>query len=171
MTWVPAIILFGSTIFPIGYYLSSPNRTQTGRTGTISILIPLIGLLLGTALLLGSLGPLTANPLRLAVSIAGVLEVLVVVGFLTPRVIGATLGEYIANTLLNRTVVNAGYPVLVNDEVVACTCRADYDYSINAGIACAYLPTEYTDVGQSVEIEYGGGRYDATVRSSPLFNS
>ncbi|MCG1004720.1 MULTISPECIES: hypothetical protein [Halobacterium] len=105
MTWVPAIILFGSTIFPIGYYLSSPNRTQTGRTGAISTLIPLIpliGLLLGTALLLGSLGPLTANPLRLAVSIAGVLEVLVVVGFLTPRVIGATLGEYIANTPLNR---------------------------------------------------------------------
>ncbi|MDL0132045.1 hypothetical protein PNP59_14145 [Halobacterium salinarum] len=100
MTWVPAIILFGSTVFPIGYYLSSPDRTQTGRTGAISVLIPLIGLLLGTALLVGSLGTLTSNPLRLAVSVVGVFEVLVVVGFLTPRVIGATVGEYTANALL-----------------------------------------------------------------------
>nr|WP_272931526.1 glycine cleavage T C-terminal barrel domain-containing protein [Halobacterium noricense] len=81
--------------------------------------------------------------------------------------------EEIAPVTLDEsgTVVDAGHPVLVDDEVVAYTCRADYDYSINAGIACAYLPTEYTDVGQSAEIEYGGGRSRRSVRSSPLFDS
>ncbi|GAA0307271.1 GcvT family protein [Halarchaeum salinum] len=67
-------------------------------------------------------------------------------------------------------VVDAGHPVLVDDEVVAYACRADYGYSIDAGIAYAYLPTEYADAGQAVEIEYEGERYDATVRSGPLFD-
>jgi hypothetical protein len=99
MTWLPAVILIGSSVFPIGYYLSSPNRTQAGRTGAISIIIPLIGLLVGVGLLLGSLGALISNPLRLGVSLLGVVEVIVVVGFLTPRVIGASIGEFIANSI------------------------------------------------------------------------
>jgi len=50
-------------------------------------------------LLLGSLGALISNPLRLGVSLLGVVEVIVVVGFLTPRVIGASIGEFIANSI------------------------------------------------------------------------
>jgi len=99
MSWLPALVLFGSSVFPVGYYLSSPDRDHVGRTGTISVLIPVIGLFVGIGLLVESLGSLISNPLQLGVTVLGVVEVLVVVGFLVPRVIGATIGEFIVNSL------------------------------------------------------------------------
>lgn len=65
----------------------------------MSVVIPVIGLVLGIVLLLGSLGSLIANPLRLGVSVLGVVEVLAVIGFLIPRVVGATVGEFIAESI------------------------------------------------------------------------
>jgi hypothetical protein len=99
MTWLPSIVLFGSSVFPLGYYLTSSERNHVGRTGTISVIIPVIGLIFGIVLVLGSLGSLIANPVRFVVSVLGILELLVVLGFLVPRVIGATVGECIVNTL------------------------------------------------------------------------
>ncbi len=80
------------------------------------------------------------------------------------RVVPITLDE-------PGVVVDAGHPVLVDGDVVGYACRADYGYSIDRGIAYAYLPSEYTDAGQSVEIEYEGERHGATVRSGPLFDA
>jgi hypothetical protein len=99
MTWLPAIVLIGSSVFPIGYYLSSPDRNHVGLTGAISVVIPVIGFILGMFLFLGSIGSLIANPLRLGVSLLGVVEVLAVLGFLLPRVIGASVVEFIWNLI------------------------------------------------------------------------
>ena len=68
------------------------------------------------------------------------------------------------------TVVETGHPVVVDGDVLGYTARTDYGYTIDAGIAYAYLPTEYTEAGQSVEIEYENRRHPATVRSEPLFD-
>lgn len=60
--------------------------------------------------------------------------------------------------------------MFVDDEVVGYCCRADYGYTIDAGIAYAYLPEEYASSGQDVEIRYEGDAHPATVRSGPLFD-
>ncbi|EFW90172.1 sacrosine dehydrogenase/glycine cleavage T-protein [Haladaptatus paucihalophilus DX253] len=68
-------------------------------------------------------------------------------------------------------VVDTGHPIVDGDEILGYTTRADYGYTIDAGIAYAYLPTDYTDAGQSVEVEYEGERFPTTVRNEPLFDS
>ncbi|WP_224336505.1 GcvT family protein [Haloprofundus halobius] len=67
-------------------------------------------------------------------------------------------------------VVGTGAPVDDGDEVIGYVARADYGYSVDAGIAYGYLPTEYVEPGQSVAIRYEGDRYRATVRDEPLFD-
>ncbi|WP_254537025.1 GcvT family protein [Halomarina litorea] len=67
-------------------------------------------------------------------------------------------------------VVDTGAPVVV-DEVVGYAARADYGYTVDAGIVYAYLPTEYAEAGCSVTIRYEGEEYPATVRDEPLFDA
>ncbi|MGA9401974.1 GcvT family protein [Haladaptatus sp.] len=67
-------------------------------------------------------------------------------------------------------VVGTGHPIVDGDEVLGYTTRADYGYTIDAGIAYAYLPTAYADAGRSVDVEYEGERFAATVRNEPLFD-
>jgi glycine cleavage system T protein len=67
-------------------------------------------------------------------------------------------------------VVDAGHPVLDGDDVVGYGCRADYGYTIDAGIIYAYLPTDYAEPGTAVEVSYENKRYPATVREEPLFD-
>ena len=59
---------------------------------------------------------------------------------------------------------------LVEDDVVGYTARTGYGYTIDAGIAYGYLPTEHAEAGQTVEIQYEGRSYAATVRDEPLFD-
>jgi len=102
MSWLPAAVFFGSTVFPLGYVFSGENRDFIGKTGAVSVLVPTAGLLLGIALAIGSLGSLLASPIRLAVTALGLVEVLVVVGFLAPRVIGRTAGEKAVDAVAER---------------------------------------------------------------------
>jgi glycine cleavage system aminomethyltransferase T/glycine/D-amino acid oxidase-like deaminating enzyme len=67
-------------------------------------------------------------------------------------------------------VVDAGHPILDGEKVVGYGCRADYGYTIDAGIVYAYLPVEYAEAGRSVEVSYENERYPATVREEPLFD-
>lgn len=67
-------------------------------------------------------------------------------------------------------VVDTGRPVVADGDVIGYTARADYGYSIDAGIAYSYLPTTYAEAGRSVEIEYENRAYEATVRDEPLFD-
>ncbi len=92
----------------------------------------------------------------------------------------------IAPITLNEpgAVVDAGHPVLAVDgtesgantnemdagNVLGYVARADYGYTIDAGIAYAYLPVEYAEAGRDVEIAYENERYPATVRDEPLFD-
>ncbi|MFD1565281.1 FAD-dependent oxidoreductase [Haloarchaeobius amylolyticus] len=70
------------------------------------------------------------------------------------------------------TVVDAGHPVLDPDsgDVLGDVVRADYGYTVDAGIAYAYLPVEYAEAGCDVEISYENERHAATVRDEPLFD-
>ncbi|WP_458210186.1 GcvT family protein [Haladaptatus sp. NG-SE-30] len=67
-------------------------------------------------------------------------------------------------------VVDTGRPVLDGDAVLGYTARAEYGYTVDAGIAYGYLPPEYAEAGQSVEIQYENERYAATVQNEPLFD-
>lgn len=95
VSWLPALVLLGSGLFPLGYYLSSSDRNEAGRTGVISAVVPVIGLVSGVILMIANLGSLVANPVRLIVSLGAVLSVLLVIGQLIPRIIGATIVEFI----------------------------------------------------------------------------
>jgi glycine cleavage system aminomethyltransferase T len=86
-------------------------------------------------------------------------------------------GEGVARRLSCMTfdepgVVSMGYePILHGGRVLGYVTSAEYGYSIDRGIAYGYLPVSHADVGASVEIEYLGKRYPATVQQEPLYDS
>ncbi|WP_121743542.1 GcvT family protein [Natronorubrum halophilum] len=69
-------------------------------------------------------------------------------------------------------LVDCGHPVIDPDDgaVLGPVERAGYGYTIDSGIAYAYLPPAYAEAGRDVEIEYENERYPATVRDEPLFD-
>ncbi|MFC4548833.1 MULTISPECIES: GcvT family protein [Halorussus] len=67
-------------------------------------------------------------------------------------------------------VVDSGHPVVDGDDVLGYVARADYGYTVDAGIAYGYLPPEYAEPGRSVEIRYENERYPATVEEEPLYD-
>jgi glycine cleavage system T protein len=67
-------------------------------------------------------------------------------------------------------VVDSGHPIFDGEEVIGYGCRADYGYTIDAGIVYAYLPADYAETGRSVEVSFENERYPATVRDEPLFD-
>jgi len=69
-------------------------------------------------------------------------------------------------------VVDAGRPVFrpEGEEPIGYACRADYGYTIDAGICYSYLPAEDAEPGRDVQISYENSRYPATVREEPLFD-
>lgn len=71
---------------------------------------------------------------------------------------------------LPDSVLMGKEPIFIGDDVVGYVTSANYGYSIDAGIAYGYLPVEHSDVGTSVEIEYFGERYPATVSEEPLWD-
>ncbi|QCS40821.1 FAD-dependent oxidoreductase [Natrinema versiforme] len=81
--------------------------------------------------------------------------------------------ELVPITLDERgAIVDTGHPVLEpgGDDALGYVTRADYGYSIDAGIAYAYLPTNDAEPGREVEISYENERHAATVRDEPLFD-
>ena len=67
-------------------------------------------------------------------------------------------------------VVMGNEPILDKDKVIGYVSSSDYGYSVGKGIAYAYLPVSYSEVGTGVEIEYLGRRCPATVASEPLYD-
>jgi len=67
-------------------------------------------------------------------------------------------------------VVFNGVPIFDGEETVGYAASADYGHSIDAGIVNGYLPTDYTDPGTSLTVQYEGEHYPATVRETPLFD-
>ncbi len=58
-----------------------------------------------------------------------------------------------------------------SDEAIGYITSANFGYSIGAFIFYGYLPIEYAEVGQDVQVEYFGQRYAATVTSEPVFDT
>ncbi|MFB6174097.1 MAG: FAD-dependent oxidoreductase, partial [Halobacteriales archaeon] len=67
-------------------------------------------------------------------------------------------------------VVPAGHPVFAGDDRVGYVCRADYGYTVDAGICYAYLPPAHAEPGVDLAVAYEGEHYPATVREEPLFD-
>ncbi|MDP9184478.1 MAG: FAD-dependent oxidoreductase, partial [Actinomycetota bacterium] len=69
-----------------------------------------------------------------------------------------------------RSVVMGKEPIWHGGNVVGYVTSANYGYSIGRGIVYGYLPVALVDEGTSVEVEYFGTRYAATVAADPLFD-
>ncbi len=65
-----------------------------------------------------------------------------------------------------------GYePIFAGEACIGHVTSANYGYSIGKLIAYGYLPIAYATVGTSVEIEYLGTRFSATVSKEPLYDA
>ncbi|MEC3982082.1 GcvT family protein [Amycolatopsis sp. H20-H5] len=67
-------------------------------------------------------------------------------------------------------VVLGKEPVHAGGHPAGYVTSAAYGYTVGKNIAYAWLPVEYTDPGQPVEIEYFGERIPAVVAAEPLFD-
>ncbi len=67
-------------------------------------------------------------------------------------------------------VVLGTEPVLVDGRAVGYVTSAAYGYTIDKGIAYAWLPAELAEPGQAAEIAYFDRRLPATVTAEPLFD-
>jgi glycine cleavage system aminomethyltransferase T/glycine/D-amino acid oxidase-like deaminating enzyme len=67
-------------------------------------------------------------------------------------------------------VVMGKEPVLADGRPVGYVTSAAYCYTIDKGIAYAWLPAELAEVGESVEIAWFDRRLPATVTAEPLFD-
>jgi glycine cleavage system aminomethyltransferase T len=68
-----------------------------------------------------------------------------------------------------NVVVMGNEPVWA-DKAVGYVTSADFGYSLGQSIAYAWVTPEHAEVGNPLEVEYFGGRYQATVAEEPLFD-
>lgn len=111
MSWWPAIVLFGSSAFPLGYRLNWPDREQLGRLGAVALVTPILGLTaFDVVMLLGLRSPF-AGSVEAGVAALGLGTLLVVTGSFVPRLgrrgatvvlIPAVLGSLPCAVLLGR---------------------------------------------------------------------
>ena len=67
-------------------------------------------------------------------------------------------------------VVMGSEPVMAGQQALGFVTSADYGYSVGTGIAYAYLPVEYSELGTRLEILYFNERYAARVVEDPLYD-
>ncbi len=67
-------------------------------------------------------------------------------------------------------VVLGKEPILDGERVLGYVTSANVGYTVGRSIAYGYLPLEYAMTGTTVEIEYFGRRYEATVTYEPLYD-
>ena len=69
-----------------------------------------------------------------------------------------------------EAVVMGKEPILDGSRVLGYVTSANHGYTVGRFIAYGYLPLEYAQPGISLEIEYFGERYPATVAREPLYD-
>jgi sarcosine dehydrogenase len=69
-----------------------------------------------------------------------------------------------------KDVAMGNEPIFINNKVVGRVKSAGQGYTLNKAIAYAYLPTEHTSPGTSVEVEMFGIKKLATIMQEPLFD-
>ena len=57
-----------------------------------------------------------------------------------------------------------------NDKIIGFITSTDYGYSVNKGIAYAYLPLKYSKSGTKLKIMYFEKMFDAVVAEEPLYD-
>lgn len=62
-------------------------------------------------------------------------------------------------------------PIFAGGRKVGYVTSANFGYSVGKFIVYGYLPSEFAQPGQAVEVEYFGQRQPATVRREPLFDA
>lgn len=67
-------------------------------------------------------------------------------------------------------VVLGKEPVLKGGKPVGYVTSANYGYAVRKMIAFAYLPVDLASAGETVEVEYLGTRFSATVANDPLYD-
>jgi glycine cleavage system aminomethyltransferase T/glycine/D-amino acid oxidase-like deaminating enzyme len=67
-------------------------------------------------------------------------------------------------------VALGGEPVRVGNDVVGRVTSGGYGYTLNASIACAYLPIEHAEPGTVVAVDLFGDWVSGTVATDPLFD-
>ena len=71
----------------------------------------------------------------------------------------------------NNGGVALGYEaILANGKAVGYITSANYGYAVGKFIMYGYLPIEHASAGASLEVEYFGERYPATVTEEPLYD-
>jgi len=74
-------------------------------------------------------------------------------------------------TLDDPTAIVLGKePILDNQRALGYVTSANYGYTVGRCIAYGYLPLSHAGIGTTVEIEYFGRRYRATVQREPLYD-
>tara|TARA_Y100000758_G_C15960087_1_gene389273 strand:- start:610 stop:831 length:222 start_codon:yes stop_codon:yes gene_type:complete len=61
-------------------------------------------------------------------------------------------------------------PVMFKNQIIGFTTSADYGYSINKGIAYAYLPLKHSKPGTKLKIMYFEKMFDVVVSEEPLYD-
>jgi glycine cleavage system aminomethyltransferase T len=69
-----------------------------------------------------------------------------------------------------NAIVMGKEPILNGERVLGYVTSANYGYTVGKAILYGYLPVDHTVEGTSVEVEYFGRRYRATVAREPLYD-
>ncbi len=69
-----------------------------------------------------------------------------------------------------EAVILGKEPILDGDRVLGYVTSTNRGYTVGSHIAYGYLPVSYAEKGTSVEIEYFGHRFEATVVKEPLWD-
>ncbi len=67
-----------------------------------------------------------------------------------------------------RFIPRQGYPIIVADQVVGWVTSGTYSPVIGRGVGMGYIDTRYAVLGEPVEIEARGRRYEAKLSDFPL---
>jgi heterotetrameric sarcosine oxidase gamma subunit len=74
-------------------------------------------------------------------------------------------------TLVDPNAVLMGKePILDGEQALGYVTSANYGYTLGGGILYGYLPVAYAAVGTSVEVEYFGQSYPASVAQEPVYD-
>ena len=69
-----------------------------------------------------------------------------------------------------QSVIMGSEPVMFKNKIIGFITSTDYGYSVNKGIAYAYLPLKYSKSGTKLKIMYFEKMFDAVVSEEPLYD-
>jgi 4-methylaminobutanoate oxidase (formaldehyde-forming) len=70
----------------------------------------------------------------------------------------------------SRTIALGKEPIRVGDKIISWVAAGGYGYSVGKSLAYAYLPTECSQPGTPLSVEFFGTQVDAEVVKSPLWD-